>query len=235
MSQSLSEFIGVDLATRSFIKPLWQNVRPLDGIPENSERSNFTTVLQMWDKRSGLDSFSSEFRENKDTPASVSTSKFFEEDEDKAKDSLTPSNIALLALPLVLSLVPVALIADVDSTGIFVYTVFTDVLTAVPFIIKGFELMSISSRGTEVEQTWVQGGTGDTILFLEMTWTKCTIQARAVGIVFVSIGFSFLVFGIVAEIVALRFRRKWQRNGTLHAGALRHCIVYVFGGNIEPQ
>lgn len=47
------------------------------------------------------------------------------------------SSIAILALPLAMNLVPVALITDVNNWGMPVYTFVTGALTTVPHAIKG--------------------------------------------------------------------------------------------------
>lgn len=54
----------------------------------------------------------------------------------QAEDALTPSNIGILALPMALNIIPVAMITDVSFVGRFVYTIMTDILTCAPFIIK---------------------------------------------------------------------------------------------------
>lgn len=45
--------------------------------------------------------------------------------------------LSIFYLAKALNVIPVALVADVSSIGLFVYTIMTDILTTIPFLIKG--------------------------------------------------------------------------------------------------
>lgn len=60
---------------------------------------------------------------------------------DQVLDSLTASNIAISALHMVLSVLLVAFITDDNTLGIFFYILFTDIVSTVPFLLKGIELL----------------------------------------------------------------------------------------------
>ncbi|CAN8064317.1 unnamed protein product [Agarophyton chilense] len=66
----------------------------------------------------------------------------------QVSDALSPSSITVLFFPLWLNLIPIAMLADVSSATMLIYTLLSDVLTTLPLAIKGVELIWIGSRGS---------------------------------------------------------------------------------------
>lgn len=131
----------------------------------------------------------------------------------QAVDARQGSNIAILILPLAMNLVPVALIADVNTLGMLLYTVLTDVLTTIPLCIKGFELIDIANNHFSATSAQITGKPDmKEVSFAEAWVVRCQLQDsaehRTVGIVFVVISFVLMAFGIVCEFTA----RWWVRK-----------------------
>lgn len=56
--------------------------------------------------------------------------------------------------------------------------------------------------------------------------SECRVQeVDQIGAVFVGVGFSFLIFGILAEFQATRLRRKWTRNGKVRMPSKKAVIL----------
>lgn len=92
----------------------------------------------------------------------------------------------------------------------------TDVLTAVPFIIKGFELLRMAQRRRFPEVTWFAGTKTDPIMVAESWVAECQVmKVDSIGAVFIGIGFTILIFGILTEFQAARLRKKWTKDGVL--------------------
>ncbi|CAN8066519.1 unnamed protein product, partial [Agarophyton chilense] len=115
-----------------------------------------------------------------------------------AFDATTTSNIAILALPLAMNVVPVALIADVNTLGMLIYTLLTDVLTAIPLAIKGVEVLLISKRVRHAAVFRITGGN----LFNQSTETY---KAAELWVAECKPGIDYTTYGIVLLVVALFF------------------------------
>ena len=130
----------------------------------------------------------------------------------QASDATTPSNIAILALPLAMNLVPVALIADVNNWGMLVYTLLTDVLTTVPLAIKGVEVLLIGNQAKVAVVTRITGGNlgrqGNKAAEVWVAECRATGSYQATGIVLLVVALAFMIGGVVAEMWA----RKWVRG-----------------------
>ncbi|CAN8073360.1 unnamed protein product, partial [Agarophyton chilense] len=115
-----------------------------------------------------------------------------------AFDATTPSNIAILALPLAMNVVPVALIADVNTLGMLIYTLLTDVFTAIPLAIKGVEVLLISKRVRHAAVFRITGGN----LFNQ---SAETYKAAELWVAECKPGIDYTTYGIVLLVVALFF------------------------------
>lgn len=182
-----------------------------------------------------------------DNPAVAEALRKGDHNAQQADDATTPSNIAILAFPLVMNIVPVALIADVNSIGMLVYTLLTDVLTAVPLAIKGVEVFGI---GTIAQTTAISRISGANIgmvnettgiphdKVMELWVAKCRAEEslRSTGIILLTVALLFMVGGIIAEFVA----KQW----TTRQGAGRVVedpwtgadvpLMDVVSGDLEP-
>jgi hypothetical protein len=89
-------------------------------------------------------------------------------------------------------------------------------LTTVPFIIKGWELMAIGGKTYVAEEVWHAGRRRDAFIVSEGWNAECRlVGVRSIGVTFLSVGFGFLVAGVLAELWARRLRARWTADGTL--------------------
>lgn len=135
----------------------------------------------------------------------------------QAQDALAPSSIAILVLPLLLAVVPIALIADVGTIVMLLYTFISDILAVVPLAIKGVELIFIGSR--VVQSTIIRMTSGGTSVKLgtsgaELWAAQCVTNShvKAFGIAFVVLAIVFMLVGLAAEFVARRYVRHTQHR-----------------------
>lgn len=139
---------------------------------------------------------------------------------DLASDSITPSNIAILALPMTMNLIPIAFVADMHTFGMLLYVMVTDVFSTIPFLIKGVELIRSSRPRNELLYSFFSGNSS---LGTMQSWiVECTgeEQFRVVGILFVTIAISTSFIGIAFELWAKRYmtRKKSQYNDSTKVG-----------------
>lgn len=131
----------------------------------------------------------------------------------QARDATTYSNIAIIFLPLGMAFVPVAFFAHAGRLRALVYILATDVLSVVPVLVKGFELLMTGTRRNREAASLVLG---ERELQVVETWVAvCTgrERLRRLGTAFVAVGVAVLVFGFVLEFAAQKFVRKRTREG----------------------
>lgn len=140
--------------------------------------------------------------ETADNPALVGALRLNEKAIDQAEDALTVSNIAILALPMVMSLIPLAFLADMNACGYLWYIIFTDIFSALPFLIKGIELI----KSADVKHTEVFAyHAGSPVLSQVDVWAvKCQGEERfrSLGIAFIIAAAFSTVLGIGLELYA---------------------------------
>lgn len=137
---------------------------------------------------------------------------------DQASDSITLSNIAILALPMVMTLIPLAFIADVTALGMLLYVMFTDVLSTIPFLVKGIELILWSSPSNEIVVSFHAGD--DSLRLVEVWAVQCRGQVlfRNAGVVFVIVSIAALIMGIALEVWAkVRMSALQKKADLLHS------------------
>lgn len=144
---------------------------------------------------------------------------------DIASDSITPSNIAILALPMAMSLIPVAFVADLNIVGMFVYILVTDVFSIIPFLIKGVELVQSALSKNTVMVYYHAGNV--TIGNSQVYVVSCRGEGvfRKTGIVFISIALASMCLGILLELFAKRImqtKRASKKNGSKVKGPFGH-------------
>lgn len=133
---------------------------------------------------------------------------------DQAKDAITAANMAILILPLFMSFIPVALIADLSEAATLFYVLLTDVFAAVPFVIKGVELVITGTTEQRSAETWMMGEKNQ--LQIAETWTaNCQPkdEFRKIGVVVIAIGMASIFTGILIEILARRWMSKRRDMG----------------------
>lgn len=124
---------------------------------------------------------------------------------EQAQDSTTPSNIAILVLPLLMAAVPIALFADVSACVTVGYTIVTDIMSGMPLAIKGIELIEFARKELEATRSRVYGGETLTELTVVETWiSKCTTETSlmSTGIIFLTIAIVVMIIGVILEILA---------------------------------
>jgi len=150
---------------------------------------------------------------------------------DQANDAITYANMAILILPLFMSFIPVALIADLSEAATLFYVLLTDVFAAVPFVIKGVELVLTGTTEQRASETWIMGedGAGQ----IAETWTaKCqpVEKFRTIGAVVIAIGIASILSGIFIEIIARRwmsYRRDKGEQPEPFGPALLRMDAYI--------
>lgn len=138
----------------------------------------------------------------------------------QADDAITPSNLAILLLPLTLNLIPNAVIVDVPDLnfGLFVYIILTDLLTVIPLTIKGTELLRIQAfrfRSVVVRissplnvATLEQSAVG------EIWAAECRARENVfrMGLILVILSAVFALLGVALEFIA----RSYVLRNRLH-------------------
>lgn len=129
---------------------------------------------------------------------------------DLASDAITISNVAILALPMVMNLIPIAFLADFHTFGMFMYIVVTDVFSTIPFFIKGVELIHSSQPTQEEVFAFFSGNEALGSMQSWVVQCKGEQKFRNVGIVFVVASLGAAVMGVALELWAKRYM-YWKR------------------------
>lgn len=129
---------------------------------------------------------------------------------DLASDAVTVSNIAILALPMAMNIIPVAFVTDLNAFGMFAYVLVTDIFSTIPFLVKGVELIQ-SSLPRQEEVVAFHGG-NSTLGAVELWSAVCQGKEsfRTMGIIFVVVAIVIMFSGIALEIWAKTYMRRRQ-------------------------
>lgn len=188
---------------------------------ERQYRNDYTTVLGSFRGRANAGTFfsSGTILDNLAFQAAVSEADVFLQ---QADDATTPSNIAILMLPLALNMVPIALVADVSTAMLLAYALLSDVLTVIPLGIKGVELIIIGNQVVTESVTRMSSSISSppsNTSAVELWVAKCQAKSgiKQTGIVFLVLAIVFLVGGVAAEFLARDFaaRRRARRREAL--------------------
>lgn len=179
------------------------------------EIQNASTVLSRFGGIPGLASVSvMVFDEN---PALTEALRLHAIAVDQAEDAVTISNIAILALPMVMTLFPVAFLVDLNTCAMLYYIIFTDVFAALPFLIKGVELVdsATSERGEAV--AYHIGN--ETLGQMEVWAAECRGEDnfRVLGIIFICVAIFAIVGGVLLEVVAAAIMQKRRADNKFNA------------------
>lgn len=188
--------------------------RPRDSAPSTAEHkwiNDTTTLLVSSDGTASLGSFNDVLPE--DVPSVRRALEVSDLWVQQADDAITPSNLAILLLPLVLNLIPIAFISEVKSNVLFLYTILSDVVTVIPLGIKGIELVVIGRQrhiSTSIAMTSPLDGTRAETATMQLWTAECHVDAEvySIGVLFIVLSISFLIIGVVLEIVALAWKKK---------------------------
>ncbi len=189
----------------------------------------------------------------KSNPAVLAGLRMRNEEREQAEDALQGSNVAILSLPLVSALLPIALFADVGRFAAIAYLLLTDVATMLPLAIKGIELIAFSQRKLDATRLRIYDVLDTKKIGAAELWhAKCTTQNHLLlkGTAFLCVSLVLMVVGVVLEIVARGFlsRKKeefeyenarssvmqmWERSArNVHCG---YCACEEAGGLIRTS
>lgn len=145
-------------------------------------------------------------------------------------------NFSILSLPMVMNLIPISCLTQLSSTGILVFTLLSDVLTTVPFIIKGYELLSMGNRRTVREETYYTDPSKGNFLILETWAAECRMKdVKTYGWLFILLGFAVLVMGVFCEFQAARLRRRWTKDGVLVIPGKKKIFETFLGRDVSSE
>ncbi|CAN8063947.1 unnamed protein product [Agarophyton chilense] len=191
---------------------------PVNSILDRGGRLERTsTLLEKGHGRAALDSHGIMLLD--DNPAIVKALRQNSVAIDLAEDGIAPSNIAILALPLAGTLIPVAFLAELCTSAMVVYIILTDVFSTVPLLTKGVEL--IGAFNLERRETVAYYVGNKQFGEIEVWSASCKGEPKfhAIGVLFVVIAVISTLIGMFLEvfagIVMLRKRRRegWDVGG----------------------
>lgn len=129
-------------------------------------------------------------------------------EREMVEDSDTLSYLAILLLPVVLALAPIALFQDASTLATVVYAIVTDVVSVMPLAIKGIELIVYGSRRHYAFSADMHGmASGSQTVVVEAWAAECGMKpfVREKGIVLLAVAVTAMVFGVWFEF----FARGW--------------------------
>lgn len=132
--------------------------------------------------------------------------------EEQALDSTKGSNVAILVLSAMLTLVPVAAFADVSWLVTEAYAVFTELLACVPLGIKGVELILLSLRKQTAAVSWVYGMETDKDIGIVETWAAQCIPIKSTFITRLLFLFAALGAILVGAGLEIHMRNRLYRK-----------------------
>lgn len=139
---------------------------------------------------------------------------------EQIEDATTVSGIAILVTPILLTMVPIALFADIDTSATLAYTLATDVLTVMPLAVKGIELLQYAAKKHEASRNWIYASKllNDSPVAIEMWHARCGANAwiSKIGAIFLASAIIFMIAGIVLEFVA-RWHVKRRKEQVMKA------------------
>lgn len=179
-----------------------------DGIGRVVGYKNCTATLKTtagtlpWSHFSSRNGVSYELKTN---PAIVQALKRGKFEKEMVEDSDSFSYLSILAVPTVLTLLPIALFQDASMFATVLYAMATDIASAIPIVIKGIELVLYGSRRHYAFSSDMYGMNNGTGFAAAETWAaECGMKPFVLyrGMVLITLGVSVMVFGILLETIA---------------------------------
>jgi len=134
------------------------------------------------------------------------------------QETLLPSNIAILAMPMVINLVPSHTVKLKTWSAIFLFILATDIVTTLPFLIKGVELITQARSASAGLVAYHVGNWGES-QHLQLWLGSCGIAKSPVpGIVFLVVGFFMLALGMFLEVVTHKRTEVVDFAKSVHKG-----------------
>lgn len=138
---------------------------------------------------------------------------------EQVNDATSPSTIAILLLPVLLTLVPVAAFTTVETPTMLLYVLMSDIVSIVPLAVKGVELIGIgltSDYGAALRITSSADGSPTPSSAVSLWTAQCKSQPRILitGVSFLVVAVVSMLTGIVLEFWCRRMaqRRKLKRE-----------------------
>ncbi len=162
-------------------------------------------------------------------------------------ETLGASNIATMMLPLVLSLVPIALFVDAGKLPGFIYALVTNVMNILPLAFKGAELVYQSRNAPISTNTAAFGLDSASTIGSATTWVlKCELSKKLniIGIAFILVSLLTMILGLYLEVRARRTletqKLGWKLTGlnenyrmlfsNWHCGCSCHTYEFMKSG-----
>ncbi len=124
-----------------------------------------------------------------------------------AMQTLEAANVAAMVVPLVLTLLPLALFVDASTCAGFVYALFTDVINVLPLALKGVELISLSSNPPHSIFTTTFGLDSSSKFGAASTWVLRCYHKQSLdytGKIYLGLAFFAMCLGLYLEVRARR-------------------------------
>ncbi len=183
---------------------------------------NSTTTWENWAGRPGSSIFRG-LTPPADNPAIAAALQAKSDWREQVEDSRTASNISILTLSCLVSLIPLGSFADVSMLALLVYTIATDIVSCIPLSIKGIELLQ-SNRQHYTTVVWAFGGLEPSTKYslVVESWsalceTKSDVRKTGLGLLIFAL--VLMTVGVILEIFASS--RMKRRKALLHAQQLR--------------
>lgn len=138
---------------------------------------------------------------------------------EQVEDSRTVSNISIMVLSCLFTLIPLASFADVSLLALTIYTIATDIIACVPLAIKGCELL-LANRIHRKTVIWAYGdvlGSRNRSLVVESWSAECAVNedVRILGVGLLVFALIMMILGLTFELLARnRLRRRKSNDNT---------------------
>lgn len=130
-------------------------------------------------------------------------------------ESRLASSIAILFLPSTLALFPVSLFQEVSLSTSFVYSLATDILSIVPVVSKGIELIFFGlSKQWAIYSRFYGGADPDSSAFVIHWISYCSMKRLVLiqGVLYVILGLGLMIIGISLELIASKKLESLKNN-----------------------
>ena len=170
-------------------------------VPYTADTTKQYSIFAKWNFQQipGVDGLMDKFRDRKSHLSNV-------------VDELSPSNIAILSLPLLMAIPPISLLEQFSSMATAWYVFATDILATLPLLIKGIELVIAHPRST-VRMYSTLSMIGSKYGVYERWYLECRPPEGVTGrfgIVLISIALWFMIASSFCEFAfwrALQYRQ----------------------------
>lgn len=146
------------------------------------------------------------------------------------QDSSAASNIAILLLPGLLTLFPIGLFDDASLKTLIIFSLATDILSVLPIIIKGSEMIHYGRKEYFGNEIRFHGSIDDSsgIAIVQFLPAKCSFKSSQLrtGIILLAIGLLLMTMGLSLEYWSIRRVQKKKEEDEDHLGANYGLLYY---------